>query len=186
MRGNDRVRDHVPFRRRHRSLAPNTLLRRKVKKLSPPRGATRRSTKDHESRACSLPRSCPLPRWLLIFPNWTPFRYSRRSFASNIREVPDNQEVYLDADGYTSVIVDILEYVAAGVASQVDDEDEMALRTHLEDVVEDVQECVVHDSTRPTMGKLPYVSIECLRRRRREDRLHSTRICSSLRQTHRY
>lgn len=49
---------------------------------------------------------------------------------SDIRQVPDNQEVYLDKNGFTSITVDILERVDA----PTDDE---ALKVHLQDVVGD-------------------------------------------------
>jgi hypothetical protein len=48
---------------------------------------------------------------------------------SNIRQVPDNQEVYLDGDGFTSVVVEILE--------REEKPDNEALEYHLRDLVED-------------------------------------------------
>lgn len=48
---------------------------------------------------------------------------------SQIREVPDHQEVYLDIAGYSSVVVEILEYVNKG-------SDEEALQYHFGDLVE--------------------------------------------------
>lgn len=50
---------------------------------------------------------------------------------SEIRQVPDHQEVWLDRDGFTSIVVDILERV------QIDDgmSDAQALEYHLRDVV---------------------------------------------------
>ena len=51
---------------------------------------------------------------------------------SEIRQVPDNQEVYLDAEGFTSVVFDILERVDAG-------HDEEAMNVHLGEVLEDEQ-----------------------------------------------
>lgn len=50
-------------------------------------------------------------------------------FNSNIRQVPDNQEVYLDGDGFTSVVVEILE--------REEKPDNEALEYHLRDLVED-------------------------------------------------
>ncbi|KAF2851261.1 Mog1p/PsbP-like protein [Plenodomus tracheiphilus IPT5] len=50
--------------------------------------------------------------------------------ASQIRQIPDHQEVYLDASGYSSIVVEILEYVDKG-------SDEAALQYHFGDLVED-------------------------------------------------
>ncbi|KAK3677210.1 hypothetical protein LTR78_002748 [Recurvomyces mirabilis] len=49
---------------------------------------------------------------------------------SDIRQVPDNQEVWLDTDGFTSIVLDILERVYA--KSDAD-----ALRVHLEHIVDE-------------------------------------------------
>lgn len=49
--------------------------------------------------------------------------------ASQIRQIPDHQEVYLDAAGYASIVVEILEYVEQG-------SDEAALQFHFGEVVE--------------------------------------------------
>ena len=48
--------------------------------------------------------------------------------SSNIRQIPDHQEVYLERDGSTSVVFDILERVTGF------DTDEEAFKYHLEDV----------------------------------------------------
>ncbi|RMZ70504.1 ran-interacting mog1 [Pyrenophora seminiperda CCB06] len=48
--------------------------------------------------------------------------------ASQIRQIPDNQEVYLDNAGYSSVVVEILEYVHKS-------SDEEALQYHFADLV---------------------------------------------------
>lgn len=48
---------------------------------------------------------------------------------SNIRQIPDHQEVYLDTNGYTSIVVEILEYVD----KPSDDE---ALQYHFADLVD--------------------------------------------------
>jgi hypothetical protein len=50
---------------------------------------------------------------------------------SDIREIPDHQEVYLDAQGYTNVIIEILERVAKDKAPT----DEDAIKYHLHDIV---------------------------------------------------
>ncbi|KAF2011711.1 Mog1p/PsbP-like protein [Aaosphaeria arxii CBS 175.79] len=49
--------------------------------------------------------------------------------ASNIRQIPDHQEVWLDADGYSSIVVDILEYVNKT-------SDEEALQYHFHDLID--------------------------------------------------
>ncbi|KAF2201319.1 Mog1p/PsbP-like protein [Delitschia confertaspora ATCC 74209] len=46
---------------------------------------------------------------------------------SDIRQIPDNQEVYLDVNGFSSIVVDILE--------RVEKPDDEALKVHLADVV---------------------------------------------------
>ncbi|KAF2827721.1 Mog1p/PsbP-like protein [Ophiobolus disseminans] len=48
---------------------------------------------------------------------------------SQIREVPDHQEVYLDTDGYSSIVIEILEYVDKP-------SDEAALQYHFADLVD--------------------------------------------------
>jgi hypothetical protein len=50
---------------------------------------------------------------------------------SNIREIPDHQEVYLDTQGYSNVIVEILERVDQSKAPT----DEDAIKYHLHDIV---------------------------------------------------
>ncbi|KAG7293851.1 hypothetical protein NEMBOFW57_003911 [Staphylotrichum longicolle] len=54
---------------------------------------------------------------------------------STIREVPDNQEVYLDKDGFTSIIFDITQRVDA--PGEGLERDGRALTIHLEDLVGD-------------------------------------------------
>jgi len=69
---------------------------------------------------------------------------------SNIRQVPDNQEVYLDTEGFTSVVFDILE--------RVDDptDDVEALNYHLHDLVEeDAGETEVWTTKQAVFAKLP-------------------------------
>ena len=48
---------------------------------------------------------------------------------SNMRQVPDHQEVWLDSEGFTSIVVEILE--------RVEKPDLEALKFHLEDLVEE-------------------------------------------------
>lgn len=69
---------------------------------------------------------------------------------SDIRQVPDHQEVWLDRDGYTSVVFEILEQVEKG-------SDEEALKYHLEDLVEedDIGRMNVWGSNTAYMSKLP-------------------------------
>ncbi|KAI9897071.1 hypothetical protein N3K66_008093 [Trichothecium roseum] len=52
---------------------------------------------------------------------------------SKLRQVPDNQEVWIDKDGFTSIIFDITERVGeAGSGPEIDGR---ALTTHLEEMV---------------------------------------------------
>jgi hypothetical protein len=69
-------------------------------------------------------------------------------FDSEIRQVPDNQEVYLDKDGFTSIVVDILE--------RVEKPDIEALKFHLNDIVdEDAGETKVWTTGEAHFAKLP-------------------------------
>ncbi|KAL2024992.1 hypothetical protein VTK56DRAFT_3691 [Thermocarpiscus australiensis] len=54
---------------------------------------------------------------------------------SKLRQVPDNQEVYIDKDGFTSIIFDITERV--GTPGSGLEADGQALTVHLEDLVGD-------------------------------------------------
>ena len=51
---------------------------------------------------------------------------------SDIRQVPDHQEVWIDKDGYTSIVFEILE--------RVEKPDDEALRYHSRDIVEEEDE----------------------------------------------
>ncbi|GAB1317633.1 Ran-interacting Mog1 protein [Madurella fahalii] len=65
---------------------------------------------------------------------------------STIRKVPDNQEVYIDKDGFTSIIIDITERVDAP-GSDIE-RDGRALTVHLEDLVgEDADTVKVWNTT---------------------------------------
>jgi hypothetical protein len=77
-------------------------------------------------------------------------------FTSTIRQVPDHQEVYLDKDGFTSIIFDITERVGQpGTGPAIDG---AALTTHLEDIVDSDTDIVKVWSTSNTIfSKLPYV-----------------------------
>lgn len=64
--------------------------------------------------------------------------------------MPDNQEVYLDTSGFTSIVFDILE--------RVDKPDEQALNFHLQDLAEeDADDCQVWTTGAVHFSKLPYV-----------------------------
>ncbi|TAQ85827.1 hypothetical protein B7494_g5833 [Chlorociboria aeruginascens] len=67
---------------------------------------------------------------------------------STIREVPDHQEVYLDKDGFSSIIFDITERV--GLAGSGAATDGAALTTHLEDIVDSDTDTVQVWSTSAT------------------------------------
>ena len=72
------------------------------------------------------------------------------SFAdvSDIRQVPDHQEVWLDKNGFTSIVIDILE--------RVDQPDVDALRYHLHDIVgEDAEKTKVWTTSQATFSRLP-------------------------------
>ncbi|KAK4131496.1 hypothetical protein BT67DRAFT_451743 [Trichocladium antarcticum] len=73
---------------------------------------------------------------------------------STIRKVPDNQEVYLDKDGFTSIIFDITERVdAPGTGLE---RDGRALTIHLEDLVgEDADSVKVWNTTETEFSHLP-------------------------------
>ncbi|KAL8699770.1 MAG: hypothetical protein Q9201_005815 [Fulgogasparrea decipioides] len=55
---------------------------------------------------------------------------------SNIREVPDHQEIYLDASGFSSVVIELTERVSEPSS------DQEALKFHFEDIVDE------HDSSK--------------------------------------
>jgi hypothetical protein len=79
---------------------------------------------------------------------------SQTDNTSTIRQVPDHQEVYLDKDGFTSIIFDITERV--GVAGRGPATDGAALTTHLEDIVDSDVDTVKVWSTSSTMiSKVP-------------------------------
>jgi RNA:NAD 2'-phosphotransferase (TPT1/KptA family) len=69
-------------------------------------------------------------------------------FLSDIRQVPDNQEVYLDANGFSSIVVEILEHV--------EKPDAEALEYHLQDLVdEDEGETKVWKRDEGVCSRLP-------------------------------
>ena len=71
--------------------------------------------------------------------------------ASDIRQVPDHQEVFLDKDGLTSIMFDITERVDS-VAN-----DQEALKYHLDDILESSGQAKVWSSTSAKMPRLPYM-----------------------------
>ncbi|KAI3325353.1 Mog1p/PsbP-like protein [Xylariaceae sp. AK1471] len=72
---------------------------------------------------------------------------------SRLRQVPDNQEVYIDKDGFTSIIIEINERVGSeGSSAEIDGR---ALTTHLEEVVgEDAAGLQVWNTTPTQFSKL--------------------------------
>ena len=81
-------------------------------------------------------------------------RLTRRNLAdehlSEIRQVPDNQEVYLDANGFSSIVVDILERVEAAT-------DDAAVDFHVKDVVGEELDVKVWRRENVQFAKLPCV-----------------------------
>ncbi|KAI0150632.1 Mog1p/PsbP-like protein [Xylariaceae sp. FL1272] len=72
---------------------------------------------------------------------------------SQLRQVPDNQEVYIDKDGFTSIIVEINERVGGSGSSP--ELDGQALTTHLEEVVgDDVDRLKVWNTTPTQFSRL--------------------------------
>jgi Ran-interacting Mog1 protein len=78
--------------------------------------------------------------------------------ASDLRQIPDNQEVFVDSNGLASITFDILE--------KVDTSDmEEAIAIHLGEVVEaDPAEVVEMSGSNDTLGSMRYVvcSVEIL------------------------
>lgn len=88
----------------------------------------------------------------MLYPHW-------RSKHSEIRQVPDTQEVHLDTQGYTSVMFDILERVEG------QGNDFSVLRYHLSDIVgeddDGAEEVRIVDEGREVMlgKKIGWVSL---------------------------
>lgn len=76
-----------------------------------------------------------------------------------MRKVPDNQEVWIDKDGFTSIIFDITERVdAPGSHKSSLEEDGQAMTMHLEDLVgSDADTVKVWNTTETQFSHLPYV-----------------------------
>jgi len=80
------------------------------------------------------------------------------NITSTIRQVPDHQEVYLDKDGFTSIIFDITERV--GLSGSGPAVDGAALTTHLEDIVDsDTDTVKVWNTSNTQFSKLPFVPL---------------------------
>ncbi|KAL2268462.1 hypothetical protein VTJ83DRAFT_3308 [Remersonia thermophila] len=74
---------------------------------------------------------------------------------STIRQVPDNQEVYIDQDGFTSIIFDITQRVETSGETSIE-RDGRALTVHLEDLVGDDADTVkVWNTTETEFSHLP-------------------------------
>ena len=71
--------------------------------------------------------------------------------SSNIREVPDHQEIYLDTSGFSSVIVEIAERVSDPPT------DQEALKFHFEDIVDEHDASRVWHTDVAQLVHLPYV-----------------------------
>ncbi|KXX82400.1 putative ran guanine nucleotide release factor [Madurella mycetomatis] len=72
---------------------------------------------------------------------------------SKLRTVPDNQEVYIDKDGFTSIIIDITERVNAPGSGI--EQDGRALTVHLEELVgEDADTVKVWNTTETQFTRL--------------------------------
>ncbi|KAF2838479.1 Mog1p/PsbP-like protein [Patellaria atrata CBS 101060] len=79
---------------------------------------------------------------------------------SNIRQVPDNQEVYLDSDGFTSVIVDITQRVEGEHAPT----DVEALLFHFKDIVSGTSDVVrKYEPGTGSLEKMPTHPLHTLR-----------------------
>lgn len=77
---------------------------------------------------CDIPAHFADVRWVVLRRQITLLIIS-----SKLREVPDNQEVWIDEDGFTSIIIDITERVGkAGSGAEIDGR---AMTTHFEELV---------------------------------------------------
>jgi hypothetical protein len=75
---------------------------------------------------------------------------------SKLREVPNNQEVWIDQKGFTTIIIDITERVGkSGSGPEIDGK---ALTTHLEDIVgDDIDTVKVWSSSVTQFSRLRWV-----------------------------
>lgn len=74
---------------------------------------------------------------------------------SKLRQVPDNQEVWIDKDGFTSIIFDITERVGEpGTGHEIDGK---AITTHLEELVgNDVEGLKIWNTAETEFSRLEY------------------------------
>lgn len=81
---------------------------------------------------------------------------------SKLRQVPDNQEVWIDKDGFTSIIFDITERVGpSGSGPEVDGR---AMTTHLEDMIgTDIDTVKIWNTAETEFSCLEYVLRICFR-----------------------
>lgn len=76
---------------------------------------------------------------------------------SDLRQVPDNQEVFLNSDGFESITVDILERVEGEIAPETTvDTDLKALKYHVREIVDSDEPDISSVST-VTVSHLPLV-----------------------------
>lgn len=132
-----------PRHLQHDDLQNHPPLRRRPP-LRPPREVRRRQVQTQ-----------PQPR---------PTRVNSPFSTSKIRQVPNNQEVYIDKDGFTSIIFDITERVGPKSSSSSSsssntnlETDGRALTTHLEELVGDDADTVkVWNTTETSFSHLEY------------------------------
>ncbi|CAO1602873.1 hypothetical protein XANCAGTX0491_006471 [Xanthoria calcicola] len=70
---------------------------------------------------------------------------------SNIREVPDHQEIYLDASGFSSIIFEIAERVSQP------NTDQEALKFHFQDIVDEHDTGRIWQTDVAHLPHFPYV-----------------------------
>lgn len=75
---------------------------------------------------------------------------------SKLRQVPDNQEVWIDEDGFTSIIFDMTERV--GEAGKGPEIDGRAMTTHLEELVgSDIDSVKIWNTAETEFSRIEYV-----------------------------
>lgn len=86
---------------------------------------------------------------------------SNPAIHSKLREVPDNQEVWIDKDGFTSIIFDITERVGeSGSGPEIDGR---AITTHLEDLVgSDIDSVKIWNTAETEFTRLEYVHVNSM------------------------
>ncbi|ORY15830.1 hypothetical protein BCR34DRAFT_558141 [Clohesyomyces aquaticus] len=76
--------------------------------------------------------------------------------ASNIRQIPDHQEVYLDGNGYSSIVFDILERIEK-------QSDEEALQYHFADLIDGTGDSTdMLNQGKTVMSKMPTLPVYML------------------------